>query len=349
MAEQERARHPWTSVRAIVACVTATLMCLIPGGAHADDASPPDHCAAVPFPVPNGVMGATLCLPAAGPTDRVMVLLPGSNYNHTYWDFPYVPQTYNFRRAMNAAGYATLVVDRLGIGASSRPPSMLVTATGSAQALHEIVQALRRGLAGAQPFAKVIIGGHSLSSGIDVLEASTYHDVDGVVLTGFSHALNVPEVLGVMATYQQAVQDPRFAGSGYDPGYLVTQPGTRARDFHAPDDADPDVIAVDESTKDVFAPTEYPDGLTSTIPPMTNLVTAPVLVVNGSLDRLSCGPGYAVCANAETLYATEAPFFGPTARLRTFVLAGSGHSVNLARNTAEYQAAVVEWADSILE
>ncbi|MEU7767404.1 alpha/beta fold hydrolase [Nocardia sp. NPDC049190] len=109
-----------------------------------------------------------------------MVLLPGSNYNHTYWDFPYVPQTYNFRRAMNAAGYATLVVDRLGIGASSRPPSMLVTATGSAQALHEIVQALRRGLAGAQPFAKVIIGGHSLSSGIDVLEASTYHDVDGV-------------------------------------------------------------------------------------------------------------------------------------------------------------------------
>ncbi|MEU7767405.1 hypothetical protein AB0B25_20020 [Nocardia sp. NPDC049190] len=129
----------------------------------------------------------------------------------------------------------------------------------------------------------------------------------------------------------------------------MTRPGTRAHDFHAPDDADLDVIAVDESTKDVFAPTEYPDGLTSTIPPMTNLVTAPVLVVNGSLDRLSCGPGYTVCANAETLYVTEAPFFGPAARLRTFVLAGSGHEVNLARNTAEYQAAVVEWAESIRE
>ncbi|WP_327119567.1 hypothetical protein OHB12_13805 [Nocardia sp. NBC_01730] len=129
----------------------------------------------------------------------------------------------------------------------------------------------------------------------------------------------------------------------------MTQPGTRAHDFFAPDDADPEVVAADEATKDVFAPTEYPDGLTSTIPPMTNLITAPVFVVNGSSDRLSCGPGYSACANTETLYATEAPFFGLAARLRTFVLPGSGHSVNLARNTADYQAAVVEWANSIVK
>lgn len=31
---------------------------------------------------------------------------------------------------------------------------------------------------------------------------------DGVLLTGFSHALNVSEVVGVMATYHQATQDP---------------------------------------------------------------------------------------------------------------------------------------------
>ncbi|WP_174550135.1 hypothetical protein [Nocardia arthritidis] len=45
--------------------------------------------------------------------------------------------------------------------------------------------------------------------------------------------------------------------------------------------------------------------------------------------------------------ATEALFFGPAARLRTYVLPGSGHSVNLARNTAEYRAAVIDWVRSI--
>ncbi|MFF7939648.1 alpha/beta hydrolase [Nocardia gamkensis] len=335
-----------TSLRSIVASAAAILLCLTPGTAHADDTAP-DRCEAVTLPVPLGEMAGSLCTPAAGATDTVMVLIAGSNYNHTYWDFPYAPETYNFRRAMNAAGIATLVVDRLGNGASTRPPSTQVTATVSARALHDIVQALRRGLAGAPPFARVITGGHSLSSGIDVLEATTYQDVDGVLLTGFSHALNVPEVLGVISTYHQAADDPRFAGRGFDPGYLTTRPGTRAGDFFAPETADPEVLAVDEATKEVFSPTEYPDGLTSTLPPMTNFIDVPVLVVNGSLDRLSCGPGYAVCADAETLRATEAPFFGPAARLRTYVLPGSGHSVNLARNTAEYRAAVIDWVRSI--
>ncbi|MEU1961079.1 alpha/beta hydrolase [Nocardia sp. NPDC019304] len=335
-----------TSLRSIAASAAAILLCLAPSTAHAEDTAP-GRCVSVSIPVPLGEMAGSLCTPTAHATDTVMVLIAGSNYNATYWDFPYAAETYSFRRAMNAAGIATLVVDRLGNGASTRPPSTQVTATVSARALHDIVGSLRAGLAGAPLFGKVITGGHSLSSGIDVLEATTYQDVDGVLLTGFSHALNVSEVLGVISTYHQAAEDPAFAGRGYDPGYLATRPGTRAASFFAPETADPDVLAVDEANKEVFSPTEYPDGLTSTIPPMTNFVDVPVLVVNGSLDRLSCGPAYAVCADAETLRATEAPFFGPAARLRTFVLPGSGHSVNLARNTAEYRAAVVDWVRSI--
>ncbi|MFI5539241.1 alpha/beta hydrolase [Nocardia sp. NPDC051900] len=335
-----------TSLRSIAVSAAAILLCLTPSTAHAEDAAP-GRCTAVSIPVPLGEMAGSLCTPTARATDTVMVLIAGSNYNATYWDFPYAPETYSFRRAMNAAGIATLVVDRLGNGASTRPPSTQVTATVSARALHDIVRSLRAGLAGAPPFGKVITGGHSLSSGIDVLEATTYQDVDGVLLTGYSHALNVSEVLGVISTYHQAAEDPQFAGRGYDAGYLATRPGTRAADFFAPETADPEVLAVDEATKEVFSPTEYPDGLTSTLPPMSNFINVPVLVVNGSRDRLSCGPAYAVCADAETLRATEAPFFGPAARLRTFVLPGSGHSVNLARNTAEYRAAVVDWVRSI--
>ncbi|MEV0105098.1 hypothetical protein AB0H42_02000 [Nocardia sp. NPDC050799] len=54
-----------------------------------------------------------------------------------------------------------------------------------------------------------------------------------------------------------------------------------------------------------------------------------------------------VCADTATLQAAEAPHFSPAARLRTFVLPGSGHSVNLARNTAARQAAVRDWMESI--
>ncbi|MFI5718615.1 alpha/beta hydrolase [Nocardia sp. NPDC051750] len=327
----------------ILATATALMAGLTPGVAQAGEPEPA-RCESIPFTVrAGGTLATTLCRPAGTPADTVLVLMPGSNYNHTYWDFPHAPETYNFRRAMNAAGFATLVIDRLGTGASSRPASTAVTATGDAQALHEIIGALRAGLAGTQPFDTVVTGGHSLSSGVAVLEATTHHDVDGVLLTGYSHGLNVPGALGVISTYQPADRDPAFAGRGYDTGYLTTRPGTREQSFHAPETADPQVVAVDEETKDVFAATEYPDGLASTLPPMSTEITAPVLVVNGSADVL-CSE---VCADTATLQAAEAPHFSPAARLRTFVLPGSGHSVNLARNTGEYQAVVREWMDSI--
>ncbi|MBL1074679.1 alpha/beta hydrolase [Nocardia sp. 2] len=291
-------------------------------------------------------MATTLCLPDR-PTDTVLVLMAGSNYNHTYWDFPYAPETYNFRRAMNAAGYATLVADRLGNGGSTRPPSLTLTATATATALHEMVQALRAGYFGAQPFAKVVTGGHSLTSGTTVIEATTYHDVDAVLLTGYSHTLSVPDVLGVISTYHQAVEDPLFRGRGFDSGYLVTRPGTREADFHGPGNVDPQVLAMDEATKETFSLTEYPDGLTSTLPGMSSDITVPVLVVNGGMDRLSCGSAFSICADSAALQAAEAPHFTLAARLRTYVLPGSGHSLNLARNTRDYQAAVIDWLGTI--
>ncbi|RMI32982.1 alpha/beta hydrolase [Nocardia stercoris] len=290
-------------------------------------------------------MAATLCLPPGG-SRTVMVLMSGSNFNGSYWDFGYEPQTYNFRRAMNAAGYATLVVDRLGNGDSTHPESLTLTATGTAQDLHDIVQAARQGLDGSAPFDKVVTVGHSLTSGTSVMEATSFHDVDGILLTGYSHAVNVPETLSVIATYHSSADDPEFAGRGLDPGYLTSRPGTRMHDFFDPGDVDPAVLAMDEQNKEVFSLTEYPDGMLSTLPGMSNFITAPVFIVVGGRDRMLCGIDYATCANSATLQAEEAPFFAPEARLRTFVLPGSGHAVNLARNTTDYQAAVVDWLNS---
>ncbi|MFI9510068.1 alpha/beta hydrolase [Nocardia sp. NPDC052566] len=336
-----------TSIRSIAVSAAVALVCLTPGVVHADPASSPDRCQEVTFPVAAGTVAGTLCLPPGGSTDTVMVLMAGSNYNHTYWDFPYAPETYNFRRAMNAAGYATLVADRLGNGASSRPPSLSLTAGTTANALHDIVQTLRHGIPGAQPFAKIVTGGHSLSSGTSLMEGIWYRDVDGILLTGYSHAVNAAEALGVISTYYPAIEDPLFAGRGLDPGYVVSRPGTRLHHFFVPDNVDPQVLTIDEETKETFSLTEYPDGLAYTLPGMSSRVDVPVMVTNGSLDRLSCGIAYAICRDTATLQAAEAPFFSPAARLRTYVLPDSGHSLNLARNTADYQRAVIDWMKSI--
>ncbi|NKY51402.1 alpha/beta hydrolase [Nocardia vermiculata] len=325
----------------------AIMLCGFATGVATADTEPAAACRSFPFAVPQGELSATLCTPTGG-AQTVMVLMSGSNFNGSYWDFSYQPETYNFRRAMNAAGYATLVVDRLGNGNSTHPPSTSLSATATAQHLHDLVQAAKHGIDGAAPFDKVVTVGHSLTSGTSIMEATQYHDVDGLLLTGYSHAVNIPETLSVIATYHPAVDEPAFSGRGLDPGYLVSKPGTRMHNFYDPGNVDPEVLALDEKQKEVFSLTEYPDGMMSTLPGMSNFLTAPVMIAVGSRDRMLCGIDYAACANSATLHAEEAPFFAPEAKLRTFVLPGSGHAVNLARNTADYQAEVVDWMDTTI-
>src|SRR5579859_2188160 len=138
-----------------------------------------------------------LCKPLSGPTRTVQLLLPGATYGHVYWDFPYEPQTYSYVRALNAAGYSTFNSDRIGTGQSSHPDLNLVTVTVNVDALiiHEIVQDLRSGSIGGQQFARVLLVGHSLGSAMSWIEAGTYHDVDGVIITGMTHHLDLMKLV----------------------------------------------------------------------------------------------------------------------------------------------------------
>jgi pimeloyl-ACP methyl ester carboxylesterase len=122
--------------------------------------------------------------------------------------------------------------------------------------LHEIVQGLRHGAAGGVPFGRVIEVGHSLGSLIVWQEASTYHDVAGVIVTGATH-YPVPDLGSIIAQdFHPAVDDPAFADSGLDTGYITTIPGTRGSLFYNPADSDPAVIAADEASKDVVSLTD---------------------------------------------------------------------------------------------
>ncbi|WP_431045400.1 alpha/beta hydrolase [Streptomyces sp. P1-3] len=336
-------------MRFVLGLAALLAVCVPSGAAQAAPAS----CQGAGVPV-TGVVSATmhgtLCVPAGGTPDTVMVLVPGGTYNHTYWDFPYQPETYNFRQAMNDAGYATFVVDRLGTGASSRPPSALVTASVQAGAVHQVIQALRGGRIGGTDFRKVILGGHSLGSLISVIEAGTYNDADAVVLTGITHRIVAQEIVDIFtSSLYPAALDPAFAGKSYDPGYLTTRPGTRGTAFYAPATTDPAVLATDEATKDVFSTAEAADGLgVAGLLPYSRQIQHPVLLAVGDQDRFFCDSLGGNCASAAALKAQEDPYFGSAACLHTYVEPGAGHDLNLATNTVPYQRAVRDWADAFV-
>lgn len=302
--------------------------------------------------VPVAVLGTQtmygqLCEPATA-TQTVFVLVPGATYTGDYWNLPPQLGLYPFREHLNADGYATLVVDRLGSGNSSHPLSATLTSLIQADAVHQVIQRLHNGSLGSG-YANVIIGGHSLGGAIAVLEAATYHDVAGVLMAGISHHLDpVDAAANFFLSLYPAALDPQLVLRGFDLGYLTTLPGSRARAFHNPAAA-PAAIAHDESTKDVFAPGEAADAVgVAIIAPYTALITAPVLLAASDGDELMCGPlpPAADCSSPEPFHAQEAPYFSAQAQLETYLLPGHyGHSFNYAPNADQFQHVVTDWAD----
>lgn len=292
-----------------------------------------------------------LCRPD-DPTDTVVVLVPGATYNHVYWDFPLRPQKYSFRRGLNQKGLATFTMDRLGTGLSSRPLSTDLTATDSQASIHAVVQSLRAGTTGGVAYTKVVIGGHSLGSALVLGEVTTYPgDADAVLLTGLSHSVNLAAFGKVSASFYPAAQDPAFAPAQppYDTGYLTTMPGTRRDGFYSPATADPDVVAVDEATKDVVSSTELGGSAGNLEPVVSQSIGVPVLIVNGASDVLyACTPSGPPCATAEQLLAVETPYFGQQACLRTYVLPDAGHSLNLFPNARKAWQVVAKWVDEFV-
>ena len=57
----------------------------------------------------------------------IQVLVPGYTYGRSYWDFPHRPEEFSYVRAAVRSGYATLALDRIGTGASSRPPASILS------------------------------------------------------------------------------------------------------------------------------------------------------------------------------------------------------------------------------
>jgi pimeloyl-ACP methyl ester carboxylesterase len=285
-----------------------------------------------------------LCSPSSGPSNTVQLLIPGGTYSHIYWDFPYQPQNYSYVRALNKAGYSTLNIDPIGTGQSSHPLSALVTMDTNAYVVHEIVQDLRNGRIANQSFAQVLLVGHSVGSITAWIEAGTYHDVDGVIITGLTHHLNTVNLTAAATTLYPAMLDPRFAGKPLDAGYLTTELGTRGKDFYFMPGVDPNTLATDETTKETVTSGELASFAPTIADGISLHITVPVFVVVGQQDNLFCGLLATDCSSETTVQQAEAPFYSSQALLQTVVIPNAGHDINLHETAPLWFAAATAWS-----
>ena len=294
---------------------------------------------AVPLPDEPWRIAGTLCSPPGATTAQV--LLSGSTYGKEYWNAGFRPGEYSYARHQAAAGHATVSLDRLGIGQSSHPQPELITSAAQAKIASLFVGALRDGRFG-DAYDTVVIAGHSYGSAVALIEASTYHDVDGVVVTGFTHEIGpefVTEVLPSLAP--AATVDPERFGS-LPAGYLTTRDDVhRAPFYHAPG-ADPAAIDYDESTKQTTTMTEL--GTIGRALTGSAAVTAPVLAVFGDHDPYTCGVG-TTCADPLSLVDAERRFYPRARSFETAVIPNTGHSLTLHSSARQSAAAIAEWID----
>lgn len=344
------------SLKVVVLSILVVVLTILPGFHVVQAATTLPTCQSfyVPVALASGLpvqysIYGELCNPASGPSKTVQLLVPGATYGHVYWDFPYQPETYSYVHALTAAGYSTFSIDRIGIGQSSHPPigQLTVAMATNAYTVHEVVQALRAGAIGAQPFAQVLLVGHSLGSVISWLEAGTYHDVDGVIISGMLHTINAATIASFMTTLYPATLDPRFAAdllSVNYTGFLTTEPGTRGQDFYYLPNADPAVLATDEATKETVTPGEVASFAAPVVDDISAQIQVPVLVVVGQQDSFFCGVAATDCSSADSVQQTEAAFYAPQAQLQVVLIPDSGHDLNLHKNAPTWFAAATQWA-----
>ncbi|WP_255750794.1 alpha/beta hydrolase [Amycolatopsis sp. FU40] len=286
-------------------------------------------------------MHGTLCTPATRTPRGLQVLIPGGSYNRHYWDGVKLP-AYSYTARANAAGYATLALDRLGTGDSTKPLSALVTDTVQTDAIHQVIARARAGTLDSRRYSRVVLAGHSLGSLQSALAAARHPgDADAVVLSGYSHHVSPTETVRLLGTTHPKTLEM----SSLDPGYFTTIPHQRAAMFDAPDDVAPEVVAADEAGRDQFSAAEVPVALLGGLAPATTrAIAVPVLVANGGKDTWAC-PG-TLCASADSLRASEQDAYSHP--VDAYVLLRAGHSLAIAADGSQFADAVASWLDRTL-
>jgi pimeloyl-ACP methyl ester carboxylesterase len=290
---------------------------------------------------PTWQTAAWLTIPDTRSRDELHLLLHGAAYDHRYWDWPVNPEVYSYTRWAADRGIATLAIDRIGNGSSTRPPGRENTIEAQSDVVDHLARAARSGLDDGPPFTRVVLVGHSLGSVVAGHAAAVHGCADAVVLTGYlpSSTRSPRRRQLVDAGFVPALERfPHLRGL-VDDDYLAPIAGGRARVMYWHEQADPAIIEIDEALTGTATRGELQDAASAGNVIRSSVV--PTLVVVGQHDRFIGARGTEV----DGFVLTKRSAAETTSSFEYEVVPETGHCLNLHHTAHRAFAAITGWLD----
>ena len=292
---------------------------------------------------PYSISG-TLFLPP-GAVSGVTLYVHGLGFGAYFWHFLGV-SGYDYAGYEAAHGHASVIIDRLGYGASGKPQGTGSCIGGQASTLHQVIQQLRRGAYSvtggtAIRFARVGLVGHSVGGELAQVEAYSFRDIDALGVMDFVDGAYSPLALqsfGVDGLQCGLGGSPQAPGgpAGYSPFGATTADYDQIM-FN---NTDPAVEAAANAARSNDPCGDVLSILNGVAVDLLNIgsINVPIAYVWGSADALFPGP-LPWASLQEHLY-TSSP------KVTDIELPESGHAVTLARTAPALQLAMSNWLDA---
>jgi pimeloyl-ACP methyl ester carboxylesterase len=284
------------------------------------------------YVISGRLIGPASATPSSA-TSSATLYLHGLGFTGSFWDFQAVGG-YDYAAALAAAGEESVVIDRLGYGASGHPNGTAICVGSQADMAHQVIGQLRAGSytvtdGNPMPFTRIALAGHSAGGLIAQVEAYSFQDINALAVVSFAD-------LGASMTAVTEFAKTGFScAQGGHHGYAFF--GQTSADyanamFH---DADPAVVAAATATR----PPD-PCGDTSSVPLgiVADLlgvptIKVPVLLVFGANDALFPPPAGQV---QRLLYLDDLV-------VSVVTLPSTGHAVTLGRSAPSFEATMTGW------
>lgn len=278
---------------------------------------------------------------AGGRLDTVTIYLHGLGYGEFFWHFTGVPG-YDFATELARAGNASLIVDRLGYGASGKPPGQQSCYGSQADVTHQLVGQLRSGsyqAGGPTPvaFGRVVLASHSAEGFAAQNEAYTYRDIDGLMVFSFADSGSTPLTFSLFGETQAicAKGGEQQAGSSGPGGYAYvgqSDAAFRGANFYDTDPAVASLVTAMRS-RDPCGETAsaVPSGMRDTT--TDGQITVPVLLAIGDHDVLF----------SPSSLQTQKAQYTKSKDVTATTLPNAGQAVTLERSAPAFRAVVIDW------
>ena len=276
---------------------------------------------------------------APGGSAPVTLYLHSFSFGEFFWHFTAVPR-YDYAAAIARKGHVSIVVDRLGYGASGHPSGRGTCLGAAADVAHQVIGELRSGdyaVEGrrAPRFGKVALAGHSIGGLIANLEAYSFGDVDALLAVSYTpqvRPLALEHFYAGQVVCEAGGEPVQPGGPGAYAYFGQTEADFRANVFHRADAAVVDAATRLRGRDPCGESRSVIDALVLELTALPR-VKAPVLLVCGREDALT--PAFA-CPYLKRRYTGSRD-------VSVALVRNAGHALPLERAAPAFRRRVSAW------